>query len=40
MLLILRLITHTKDPALVKLVRDMIQEADPGFMDFDPKVGS
>lgn len=31
------LIKHTKDPALVKLVRDMIQEADPGYADFDEK---
>lgn len=31
------LIKHTKDPALVKLVRDMIQEADPGFAHFDEK---
>lgn len=31
------LIKYTKDPALVKLVRDMIQEADPGYADFDEK---
>ena len=34
------LIKHTKDPALVKLVRDMIKEADPGFSDFDEKASN
>lgn len=35
-----KLVKNTRDPALVKLVSDMIQEADPGFEDFGEKEAS